>query len=107
MIAPDLVGAPELVVHVYDTTPTSSVDDDPSNVHTHTVPESLTFATHACVNAATGGWLDGGGVLPPMLPTKSRRFGEPVPGLVILPVVASAFIAASTCAGVIAAFVPR
>src|SRR5699024_6881711 len=46
------------------------------------------------------------GVLPPVL-TNSSRFGEPVPGLVILPVVALPIIVEATCAGVAQGVSPR
>src|SRR5690606_5675097 len=47
-----------------------------------------------------GGGGGGGGVLPPPVFTNSRRFGEPLPGLLITPVVALLIICDLTWAGV-------
>src|SRR3954464_746440 len=57
---------------------------------------SAMFTRSRLVDAAQP---SGGGVVPPE-PVNSSRFGEPVPGLVILFGVAFAFIAAWTSAGV-------
>ena len=78
----------------YETMVPSSVDAEASNVQVSAGQLHVKLATGALLTGGGGG----GGVTPK--DAKSRRFGEPVPASVTLPVLAAAMRAAATAEGV-------